>query len=123
MLKAHEIKINEIAVKGKMNLGGPLALMSMVSAKDSKIEVVEQVNFEDARFLMNFEDEAVTYYSNNKVKNFLKNPFNSMYNRNNEFWGNTSSGKGTRVESKEVKKDSKTIVEKAERKLKGRFQV
>ena len=53
------------------------------------------------------------------MKKFFKKPFNPNYKSNNEFKGNTSSGKGTRVESKEEKKESKSVVEKSEKKMKG----
>ena len=121
VLKALESEINEIAEERKMNLGGPLALMSTVSAKDSEIEVAKLVDSKDEEFLMNSEDEVVAYYSNNKVKKFFKKPFNQKYKTNNEFKGNTLSGKGTGVEVKEENKESKIVVEKAEKTLKGNF--
>ena len=69
VLKAHESQINEIAQEGKLILEGPLTLMLKVTAKDSEVESIEEDNFE---VLDNSEDEAVAYYSNNKVKSSSK---------------------------------------------------
>lgn len=41
VLKAHESEINDIDEKSKLSLGGPLALMSKVVAKDSEVGSVE----------------------------------------------------------------------------------
>ena len=118
-LKANESEINEIAEEGKISLEGPLDLMSKVSKWKSKMEVAEQVGCEDEGLFMNWEDEAVAYYSNNKVKIFFKKPFNPKYKSNNEFKANTSYVNGTRVDSEEEKKERKSVVEKVGKKLKG----
>ena len=73
--KAHESEINEIDEEGKLRLGSPLALLSKVTAKDSEVEYDEEEKPEEEGFLVNSGDEAVTYYSNNKVKKFFKKPF------------------------------------------------
>lgn len=73
--------------------------------------------------MVNSEDDAVAYYSNNKVKKLFKKPFSPKYRSKNEFKGNTSLGKCTRMESKEEKKENKSVVEKSEKKVEGRFRI
>ena len=47
----------------------------MVS-KISETDVGETEGSDNEGFLMNSDDEAVTFYSNNRVKKFFKKPFN-----------------------------------------------
>lgn len=72
VLKAHENEVNEIAEETKMNLGGPLALMSKVFGKEANDELVEKEGLGEEGFIVNSDDKAVDFYSNNKVKIFFK---------------------------------------------------
>ena len=56
-----------------MSIGGPLALISKVSAKEAKIEIVEKFDSDDKGFHVYSEDEDLAYYCNNKVKKLFKN--------------------------------------------------
>ena len=58
--------------ESKQSLGGPLALVSKVI----EIDAGEKEESDNEGFLMNSDDEAVAFYSNNRVKKFFKNPFN-----------------------------------------------
>lgn len=65
ILKSHEVEVKEIAEeKDKVSFGGPLALVSYV--KDDENE---------EGLIVNSDDEAVPYYSNNNVKNFYCNTY------------------------------------------------
>lgn len=93
--------------------------MSKVNAKEYEIETGEQNIFEGEGFLVNSEEEAVSYYSDNNVKRFFKNPFNPKYKSNSDFKGNNSLEKGAEVDLKEEKKYITNGVEKKQLKLKG----
>ena len=67
--------------------------------------------------IINYDDEAVAFYSNNRVKNFLKKPFNAKP-RATEVKGNFS-GKTMSEEKKVEKKEVKAEDAKLEKKLKG----
>ena len=71
-LKSHENEVNEIAEEAVASLGGPLALVSKVTERESE----KLKSDEEEGFLMNSDDEAVAFYSNNRVKKFFKKPFN-----------------------------------------------
>ena len=59
--------------ESKLNLGGPLDLVSKVTEK----ETIEGGDSDvEEGFLMNSDDEAIAFYSNNKVKKFFEKPFN-----------------------------------------------
>ena len=49
--------------------------MALVS-KVSEVDVNEKDDSDNEGFLMNSDDEAVAFYSNNRVKKFFKKPFN-----------------------------------------------
>lgn len=74
-MKAHESEIIEIAEEAKLSLGGPLALVSKVSGKVTEFESTENDGSDNEVFIRNSYDEAVSYYSNNKVMKFYKTPF------------------------------------------------
>lgn len=119
MIKAYKSEINEIAQKGKFDSGGPLELISKVDEKESEIKTGEQDNSEEEHFLVNFEEEAIAYYSNSKLKRFFNKPLNPKCKSNSELKGNSALTKVVKVDLKEEKKDSKNCVEKKQLKLKG----
>ena len=51
-----------------MSLGCPLALVSKVAEN----ETLEKGNSYEEGFLLNSDDEAIAFYSNNRVKRFFK---------------------------------------------------
>ncbi|XP_052627545.1 uncharacterized protein LOC128134134 [Lactuca sativa] len=63
-LKTDESEVNEIAEESKAMLGGPLAFKSKISEKDADKDAPD----EDEGFIMNFDDEAISFYSNNQMK-------------------------------------------------------
>ncbi|XP_023733619.1 uncharacterized protein LOC111881461 [Lactuca sativa] len=113
-LKTHESELNEMEEESKMSLGGPLALVSKMSEKEIENDEPE----EEEGFIMNSDDEAVAFYSNNRVKKFYKKPFNPK-TKQAEVKNNPMS-KVIRDEKKKVEKeDSKVLEGKVEKKLKG----
>ncbi|XP_052627452.1 uncharacterized protein LOC128134082 [Lactuca sativa] len=119
-LKTHESEVSEIADESKMSLGGPLALVSKVS----EVEATEKENSDEEGFLLNSDDEAVAFYSNNRVKKFFKKPFNPK-GKKNELKGNsTKSGEEEKKKfEKSEKKDEKMKEFKGEKKLKGDYGI
>ncbi|KAL7592013.1 hypothetical protein Lser_V15G31779 [Lactuca serriola] len=118
VLKAHENEVNEIIEETRNSLGGPLALMSNVASKEVEKETFENEGSDDEGLIVNSEDEAVDFYSNNRVKKFFKNPFNSK-SRASEMKGNSSRknvNDEKRIEKMEVKTEEAKIEKK---KLKG----
>ncbi|KAL7592770.1 hypothetical protein Lser_V15G32250 [Lactuca serriola] len=97
--------------ESKLAIGGPLALVSKVSETD------EKDGSDEEGFFMNSDDEAVAFYSNNRVKKFFKKPFNTK--------GKNSDAKNvvTRTGGEERKKmekiDEKQKNANEEKKLKG----
>ena len=61
LLKTHEDKVNEIAEEAKISLSGPLALVSKVSEKEAN----EKEDSDNEGLIVNSDDEAVAFYSNN----------------------------------------------------------
>ncbi|XP_023745018.1 uncharacterized protein LOC111893181 [Lactuca sativa] len=114
-LKTHKSEVNEMSEESKLSLGGPLALVSKVSEK----EAIEKGDSDDEEgFIMNSDDDAIGFYSNNRVKKFFKKPFNSKVKQ--------SEGKGSFVnkaageeKKKFEKNDGKGAKEKIEKKPKG----
>ena len=113
-LKSHENEVNEIAEETMASLGGPLALISKGSERESE----KLKSDEEEGFLMNSDDEAVAFYSNNRVKKFFKKPFNPK-NKSSDSKGNFENKNRVDEKLKEVKKDSKSEMEKMEKMLKG----
>ncbi|XP_023738187.1 uncharacterized protein LOC111886187 [Lactuca sativa] len=114
LLKTHEGEVNEIVEETKLVLGGPLALVSKVIEK----ETLEKENSNEEGFLMNPDDEAVAFYSNNRVKKFFKKPFNPKSKPNDgkgSFVKKVVSDDKKKVEKNDVKVDDA----KVEKKLKG----
>ena len=115
-LKTHESEVDEIMEEAKQSLGGPLAPVS----KGSEGESAEKENSNEEGFLLNSGDEAIAFYSNNRVKKFFKKPFNSK-GKQSEMKGNLTKSS---VEEKKKfenpeKNDDKVKEFKAEKKLKG----
>ncbi|XP_023757080.2 uncharacterized protein LOC111905620 [Lactuca sativa] len=115
-LKTHESKVSKIDEESKMSLGEPLALVSKVS----EVESAEKENSDEEGLLLNSDDKAITFYSNNQVKKFFKKPFNPK--------GKKSEHKGSFMKSveeekkkfkKSEEKDQKMKEFKGEKKLKG----
>ncbi|CAI9292979.1 unnamed protein product [Lactuca saligna] len=73
ILRCNRYGIMEIAEENKLNYGGPMALVSKENVKE-----------DEEGFLINSDDEAVSYYSNNRVKNFLKKPISGGFKNNLE---------------------------------------
>ena len=113
-LKSHENEVNEIAEETMASLGGPLALISKGSERESE----KLKSDEEEGFLMNSEDEVVAFYSNNRVKKFFKKPFITK-NKSSDSKGNFENKNRVDEKLKEVKKDSKSEMEKMEKMLKG----
>ena len=72
LLKTHEAEVNEIAEESKISIGGPLALVSKVSGREAEKESVEKENSKDEGLIVNSNDEAIAFYSINRVKKFFK---------------------------------------------------
>ena len=79
-------------------MGGPLALMSKVTNKEVEIESTENEGSEDEGLIVNSDDEAIVFYSNNKVKKFFKKLFNSKPKTSDS--KNSPFVKGVREEKK-----------------------
>lgn len=118
ILKAHENEVKDIVDENKSSLGGPLALVSKVYAKE--VETDEEAKNGEKGFLFNSDDEVVAYYLNNKVKKFFRNPFNGKFKNSYETKGVSTSGKsvkeGTKIGKKEVESSNEN---ENELKLKG----
>ena len=56
-----ESEVNEMVEESKQSLGGPLALVLKVS----DVDTVDKKDSDEEGFIMNSEDEAVAFYSNN----------------------------------------------------------
>ncbi|KAL7614614.1 hypothetical protein Lser_V15G06614 [Lactuca serriola] len=110
-------EVNEISKESKISIGGPLALVSKISGREAKKESVEKENSEDEGLIVNSDDEAIAFYSNNRVKRFFKKSFNAK--------SKTTDGKGnfaTKTVSEEKKMEKKEVridEEKKEKRLKG----
>ena len=116
VLKAHENEVNEIVEETWNILGGPFALMSTVAGREVEKETTEKESLEDKVLIINYNDEAMALYFNNRVKNFFKKPFN-LKTRVGEMKGNFSKRKVIK-EKKEEKKEVKYEEVKKEKKLK-----
>ncbi|XP_023742160.1 uncharacterized protein LOC111890233 [Lactuca sativa] len=114
LLKTHEGEVNEMAEESKLILGGPLALVSKVTEKES----IEKDNSYEEGFLMNLDNEAVAFYSKNRVKKFFKKPFNPKMKQGDAkgSFVNKSAGE---EKKKFEKNEAKTDESKAETKIKG----
>lgn len=55
----------EIDEENKLNYGGPMALVSKENVKEDEFE--GDAHEDDEGFLLNSDDKATAYYSNNKV--------------------------------------------------------
>ncbi|XP_023769335.1 uncharacterized protein LOC111917936 [Lactuca sativa] len=88
-LKSHENEVNEIVDEAMASLGGPLALISKVSEKESE--------------------------KSNQVMKFFKKPFNTK-NKSSDSKGSFENKSGMVEKMKEEKKDLKNGVEKMEKK-------
>ena len=106
--------------EAKQSLGGPLALVSKVS----EVAFAEKENSDEEGYLMNPDDEAIAFYSNNHVKKFFKKTFNSK-GKQSEMKGNLtkSSMEEKKKFEKPEKNDDKVKDLKAEKKLKGDYGV
>ncbi|KAL7614205.1 hypothetical protein Lser_V15G05372 [Lactuca serriola] len=127
-LKSHKNEVNEIVEDTKTSLGGPLALVSKMNEKE-----VHEKSDSDAEegFIMNSDDEAIAFYSNNRVRKFFKKAFNSKI-KSYEIKGSFVNKIANDEKRKEEKKDVKPVegkilnfdpnfagVTKIEKKLKG----
>ena len=116
VLKARELEVNEKVEETRINLGGPLALVSKVSGREVKKEVAQKENSDDEGLIVNSDDEAVAFYSNNRVEKFYKNPFNAMSRvgeSKGSFFGKVNEEK--KIDKKELKNEES----KVEKNLKG----
>jgi len=113
-LKSHENEVNEIAEEAIASLGGPLALVSKVSERENE----KSKSDEEEGFLMNSDDEAVAFYSNNRVKKFFKKPFNPK-NNSSDSKGSFENKNRVDEKKKEVKTDSKSEMGQMKKMLKG----
>lgn len=117
VLKAHETEVNEIAEESKISLGGPLYLVSKVVGRDLEKETVEKEISKDEGLIVNSDDEAIAFYSNNRVKKFFKKPFN-VKSRASDTKG-SFVGKSVSEEKKVKKNEVKSEETNLEKKLKG----
>lgn len=121
-MKAHESKVMEMAEENiKMNFRVPLALVSKDSGKEVGSDVDGDENEEG--FPMNSNDKAMTYYSDNSVKNFYKNLISGNFKGSFvKKFGSSYGGIQKSVEKaveKKVEKTNKKKEQKTEKKLKG----
>ncbi|XP_023755306.1 protein PXR1-like [Lactuca sativa] len=102
--------------ESKLSIGGLLAIVSKVTEK----EAVENGDSDDEEgFIMNSDDEAIAFCSNNRVKKIFKKPFNPKV-RQSEVKGRfVNKAVGEEKKKKIEKKDGKVDEDKSERKLKG----
>lgn len=61
----------EIVEENRLNYGCPMALVSKESMKEDESE--GDMKEDEKGFLVNSDDEAVSYYSSNGVKKFFRN--------------------------------------------------
>ncbi|XP_023735438.1 uncharacterized protein LOC111883340 [Lactuca sativa] len=119
-LKTHENKVAEMLEESKQSLGGPLALVS----KMNEVVSVENEGTDDEGFLMNSNNEAVAFYSNNRVKKFFKKPFKPKGMQGDAKSGFEKArvkdgGKEKKKYEKYEKVDENVKESKTEKKLKG----
>lgn len=62
-----------------MSLGGPLALVLKVTSRETKVKSAEYDGSENEGLIVNSDDEAVYFYSTNKLKKLYKKPFNLSF--------------------------------------------
>lgn len=87
-------------------------------------ESEEEAKDREDGFLFNSDDEAVVYYSNNKVKKIFKKPFSGKFMNNSEKTSVISTRKSVNNESKVEKKYVKSAYKKKkELKLKRRLML
>ena len=79
-LKTHEAEVTEMVEESRINLGGPLALVSKVTGREIEKEVSENEGSDEEGLIIDSDDEAITFYSNNKVMKFYKKSFNAKMN-------------------------------------------
>ncbi|XP_023752546.1 uncharacterized protein LOC111900907 [Lactuca sativa] len=114
-LKSHVNEVNEIAEETRASLGGPLALVSKMTEK----EIHEKSDSDgEEGFIMNSDDEAIAFYSNNHIKKFFKKPFNSKI-KSTKIKGSFVNKTASDEKKKEEKNDAKLVEGKIEKKLKG----
>lgn len=77
ILKTHESGVMEITEENKMKSDGPMTLVSKANVKEYEFE--GDAKEDDEGFLLNSYDEAVCYYSNNRVKKFFKKPISENF--------------------------------------------
>lgn len=71
-MKVDEVEVKEMAdEKDKVSFGGPLALVSKTNVNEAYSDIEDKEDEEG--LIVNYDDEAMSYYSNNNVKNFYKN--------------------------------------------------
>ncbi|XP_023737287.1 uncharacterized protein LOC111885248 [Lactuca sativa] len=110
LLKAHKNEVNEVAEESKINLGGPLALVSKVLGRVGGMEATEKESSEDEGLIVNSDDEAVAFYFNNRVKKFYKNPFNGKLKVGEMRGSNTRKvSDEKKFEKKEVKAEDSGV--------------
>lgn len=69
IFNAHEAKVKEITdEKDKENSGSPLVLVSKININKARTDVEDDDNEEG--LIVNFDDEAISYYFNNNIKKF-----------------------------------------------------
>lgn len=92
-----------------MNFGDFLALVSKTTRKEACSD--GEVDENKEVILMNFDDEVVAYYSNNRVKKFQQKPIGGNFN-NSSFKKSFSNSGVTQnsVEKVEEKKEEKKFI-------------
>ena len=83
----------------------------------SEREAEKNVSDEDEGFIVNSDDEAIVFYSNNRVKKFFKKSFNPKA-KSSEIKGNFMSKGAGDEKMKEEMKETKPVEGKIEKKLK-----
>ena len=84
----------EIAEENKLNYGGPMALVFKTNSKEYEYE--EDMKEDEEVFILNFDDEAISYYSINRVK-FFQEAYRWKFQKqlreeaNIECWWNSKS--------------------------------
>ena len=113
ILKAHEVEVKETADENdKTSFGGPLALISKTNVKDACSDDVDGKSEEGV--IVNSDDEAVAYYSNNNVKKVYKKSIKGNFKNNSFKKVASTSNHGV-----QNKKDESSGEKKSEKKLVG----
>lgn len=93
-----KLRLWRLLKENKQSYGGPMDLVSKANVKENKSDV--EAKEDEEGFLINSDDEAVAYYSNNRVNKFFKKLINGSFKNNFEKKQVSNAGGNQNVVSK-----------------------